>query len=79
MVNNLVSHSNATHAEIVFKEEEGIIFLSVSDNGIGIDVEKESNRNGLKNIRKRATLLKGKLLLDSAPQKGTKWTLKVQG
>lgn len=77
MINNLVSHSKATKAEIVFKEEGRSIYLSVSDNGIGIDVEKESNRNGLKNIRQRAALLDGKLHLDTAPQKGTRWTLKV--
>jgi signal transduction histidine kinase len=75
MVNNLVTHSEATKAFISFKEIDGKIHLEVADNGIGIDVERESNRNGLKNIRQRAVLIGAKLKLETTAETGAKWIL----
>ncbi|MEX2478708.1 MAG: two-component regulator propeller domain-containing protein [Gracilimonas sp.] len=75
MVNNLITHSQATKAFISFKETDRIINLEVADNGIGINVEKENNRNGLTNIRERAKLIEAKIKLETSPGTGTKWIL----
>jgi signal transduction histidine kinase len=45
-LNNLVKYSNATRASITLTSENGLIKLSVRDNGVGFDVAQTSKGNG---------------------------------
>ena len=63
---NIGRHSNATQCEIklnVFDDSPAILWLQISDNGIGIDGEKAaaSEGFGLSNMRGRAMALGGSI------------------
>ncbi|MFK5890309.1 MAG: PAS domain S-box protein [Flavobacteriaceae bacterium] len=78
---NITRHSTATIASVVFtKTATNMLEITIKDNGVGIDLEKLERENkgaGLKNIERRVTLLNGKMTLDTAPNKGTCYTIEV--
>ncbi len=78
---NITRHSTATIASVVFtKTATNMLKITIKDNGVGIDLEKLERENkgaGLKNIERRVTLLNGKMTLDTAPNKGTCYTITV--
>jgi len=88
-VNNIVKHSEATTAEIVFSLENNFLTVNFKDNGKGFDqTVKESENghhdwqkfrggNGLLNMRKRAEDLGGKYEISSEIGKGTTVILQI--
>lgn len=65
LLNNIIKHSGAKHVSvqgIVFKNK---ITFTVEDDGKGFNPSKEQEGMGLKNIRQRVDLLKGKISFDS--------------
>jgi signal transduction histidine kinase len=70
-VNNAVRHSECSDAEIEFKLMNGALFLKVSDNGRGFDVENKSNGHGLASMRARIERLGGEMNAVSAQDKGS--------
>ena len=75
-LNNIVKYAKATHLKIHIKKEEKQIHLLMEDNGIGF-VPAETNFGlGLRNIKNRAELYRGKVNLRSA--KGEGCTLMVE-
>jgi PAS domain S-box-containing protein len=69
-INNIIRHARATIINIRLETAEGIVILSIADNGIGFDPKTIKKGHGFDNIRNRADLLGGKLRIDSAPGKG---------
>jgi signal transduction histidine kinase len=51
--------------------------MSLIDNGIGFDKHKTSLGEGLKNIMERAERIKGKVIINSDSENGTK--IKYEG
>ncbi|MFN0190350.1 MAG: tetratricopeptide repeat protein [Bacteroidia bacterium] len=78
-LNNLVKYSNATHASISLTSENGLIKLSVRDNGIGFDVAQTSKGNGFLNMKMRAEEMKAQLKIESEKGKGTNVELILKG
>ncbi|MFQ5868397.1 MAG: GAF domain-containing protein [Candidatus Zixiibacteriota bacterium] len=76
-LNNIAKHSKATEAWISLQVKNSVCSLEVKDDGIGIDAEKvlkstDTRRGfGVFNIRERASLLGGKLEIQSDKGKGT--------
>jgi len=66
-VNNVVRHSSCTSVEITLLISDGILELSVQDNGSGFDPDNDSEGNGLANMRLRAKKLGGVLKIKSTP------------
>jgi ligand-binding sensor domain-containing protein/two-component sensor histidine kinase len=60
-LNNLVRHSGCTEARIEIYMEGKQLVLRVSDNGRGFTPAENWRGNGLKNMKKRAESLKGRL------------------
>ncbi len=58
-LNNILKHSQATEAGISLSQNKKFIILSISDNGIGFDVCKESEGIGVGNIKSRAAAYNG--------------------
>jgi ligand-binding sensor domain-containing protein len=75
ILTNVVKHSRASKSNISIKSQNNKILLEISDNGVGFNPEQKSKRNGLKNIRNRANQLQARITLDTAPEKGTKWSI----
>lgn len=76
-VNNIARHSQCHTIKIVFAIRHYEIFLQIADDGVGFDLNEQSGGNGLANMKKRVEKLKGEFLLDSAPARGTKITIRL--
>ncbi|MDB6111792.1 MAG: Multi-sensor signal transduction histidine kinase, partial [Pedosphaera sp.] len=74
---NIVRHARASTVLVELKAEGAVLHLSVSDNGIGFDLDRlhpqteHGSSLGLLGIEERASLLGGRIELRSAPQQGT--------
>lgn len=77
-INNLVKYSQCKNAFINGSIEQNLLKISIVDDGIGFDKLKESTRNGLKNIQKRADKIGGHLTITSEPKEGTTVTLAIE-
>ncbi|MEX0925482.1 MAG: histidine kinase [Dehalococcoidia bacterium] len=79
---NAIKHASANCVDVCLDFEDSVISLTVSDDGVGFEVDAVSERSGrasfgLTSMRERAELVGGELLLDSRPGAGTKVVLKV--
>ncbi|MCZ4223699.1 sensor histidine kinase [Pedobacter rhodius] len=74
IINNIIKHAQATSIQIDAYLKNEILFLTVKENGIGFDYEEAKNKKagiGLASIQKRVELIKGKIDVNSASEKGT--------
>ncbi|MFY0630693.1 MAG: tetratricopeptide repeat protein [Flavobacteriaceae bacterium] len=72
-VNNILKHSNATHASIVLVEKNKKLKLTIRDNGDGFDKEviPEKDGLGINQIDARIQMMQGKFHIESGKGKGT--------
>lgn len=70
-INNAVKYSQATKLCVRLEIRPGWLILTVTDNGIGMDLLANGSGNGLGNMRKRAEELNGVFIINSSAGKGT--------
>jgi len=70
-INNTLKHAEAKKIDINFKENNGRLFISISDDGIGFDTTSRKSGVGITNIKSRAELYNGIMQLTSEVGKGT--------
>jgi PAS domain S-box-containing protein len=74
-LNNVAKHSNATTARILlWRREDGVIHLTVEDDGEGFDYNAAQTKTGLGffSMKERLRPLNGSLRVRSAPKEGTR-------
>lgn len=72
LINNAIKHSQASQIMVKIRFGTASFALSVSDNGVGFDMEKvEGQGLGLKNLESRTQMAKARFKMKSAPGKGT--------
>lgn len=82
-VANARKHANADEIRVRAWSKGEMFFLSVEDDGEGFDLAvmqdgyEQSGSMGMINLQERAELVNGKLVVDSAPGKGTSVRLAV--
>jgi two-component system sensor histidine kinase UhpB len=76
-VNNAAKYSNASQIDISLKQEHHTLVMRVKDNGQGFDEESIKAGNGLRNLRERATEVKGLVTLKSSVGNGTEIELRL--
>jgi signal transduction histidine kinase len=69
---NTKKHSDASLIGITFKKTDQSVTVSYTENGKGCDLNNVTFRNGLQNIENRILAIKGKINIDSQPNKGFK-------
>ncbi len=82
---NILRHSKATQAVIMFEESERDIRISIEDNGVGFNYKKMTRYDrqgdfrswGLLSMMERAEAFGGKLHIESQSGSGTKVTIEV--
>jgi len=67
---NIEAHARARHVEISVKDEEGVILLTVADDGVGFDPDAIPGL-GLRGIRERVEGIGGRMEVSSRPGEGT--------
>ncbi len=79
--NNIIKHAQATGVKVeAFINKVGEFVLIIKDNGIGFDQKEKTNTAksmGLSGLYERASLINGKLTIQSNPGKGTTITLLI--
>jgi signal transduction histidine kinase len=72
-LNNVIKHAAAKRVEVALSFVAGQLQLTVSDDGNGISIESgNSNRNGLKNMGKRAADMAGNFEVENLAGRGTR-------
>lgn len=76
-LNNVIKHANAKKLSILVKKVKNSVSLTVSDNGVGVDINniKHHSGVGLSNIFSRSELFNGSVKITSSPGEG--FTLNV--
>jgi two-component system, NarL family, sensor histidine kinase LiaS len=65
-INNIIKHSKASEANLVFQKDENTIIIKLSDNGIGLTNNFQNEGSGFQNVSKRINDLGGKLKVKNA-------------
>lgn len=81
-VNNAVRHGQSSKIEVGIEVNNGIVKMSVSDNGVGFvnntkTPEHHKSGNGLKNMYRLSSMLHGRLMIDTERVQGTKVVLEI--
>jgi len=76
-LNNSLRHAKAESVIVRIEEEQGIITLSVEDDGIGYNTSTKHSGMGLRNMQERADSISGELSIRSEAEHGTRVTIKV--
>ncbi|MBN8865311.1 MAG: hypothetical protein J0H92_18195 [Sphingobacteriales bacterium] len=78
IISNTIRHAQAQQLTICLQCTGSQLLLQTSDDGQGFDTEKafcKKTGRGLGNLINRAALLGGRLILDTAPGRGTRYQL----
>lgn len=70
-INNILKHAGCTQMQVTLKNISNQLELVITDNGKGFDINKQSSRNGLGNMQKRAAEIQGILQVITQPGNGT--------
>jgi two-component system NarL family sensor kinase len=73
LINNALKHSNCNEIIVDCSQNQELFLITVEDNGNGFDSDAidSFHGSGLKNIKNRIDLLKGKLEVNATPNKGS--------
>ncbi len=77
-VNNVVKHAHATEARVKMELLPGQFILSITDNGRGLgDISGKQLRNGMRNMKRRLSDVRGEFEITPGANGGTVVQLKV--
>jgi PAS domain S-box-containing protein len=68
--NNILKHAAAQKVIVKLVQDKEKILLSIKDDGIGFDTQKKPNGVGLMNIKTRASLFNGEVIIISSQGNG---------
>jgi len=81
--NNIGKHAAATHVNILLASADGMLKLTVEDNGVGFDIQEALAKResfGLSGMRERVALLGGRFRVESRTEgskRGTKISIEL--
>jgi len=76
-LNNSLRHAMAESVWVLVEEDQGVIKLSIKDDGVGFDTSTKHTGMGLRNMQERARAIAGELLIASEPERGTWVTVSI--
>ncbi len=83
ILNNIVSHADATSINVLFNFTPDTFTVEISDNGIGFNLEEAMDKSaqkgstGLLNIHKRAKLIQGTIRIESEKENGSTFIITI--
>ncbi len=73
---NIARHASATQVHVALNQGDGLLTLTVSDNGVGLPVHPSTTRGrGLDGMRQRVAAAGGQFAIDSTRGSGTRLAL----
>jgi len=77
--NNALKHSKATALQIQFSTGKKKVMITLTDNGVGFDLEKLNNYGmGLNNVRSRIRPYNGEVNIITRPGEGTRYEILIR-
>jgi PAS domain S-box-containing protein len=79
IIRNVARHAEATRVKVSLHRRDDHVRLFIEDNGVGFEIEKIRPlcTLGLISIEERVRFLNGRLVLDTAPGRGTRVTVEI--
>ena len=82
VLTNVAKHSQARQVDIILKKVDGLVQLTVADDGVGFDpaVSRQYKKQpglGLITVEERAKAIGGKVYVKSTPGEGTQIIVKL--
>ncbi|MBC8163450.1 MAG: hypothetical protein H7Z42_19755 [Roseiflexaceae bacterium] len=74
---NVLRHSGVTQAQLTLAIDDGTLLLAIIDDGCGFDPSASAHGYGLRGMHERVAALGGKLVVRTAPGKGTTLWLQI--
>lgn len=75
---NAVRHAEAGRVELKLEHDNGVVRLTIADDGRGFDpASQRSGDGGIRGMRERAVLIGARVSIKSAPRRGTSVQLEV--
>jgi len=71
LVNNIIKHSQAEKAEIIFSQSSDGLQIEITDDGIGYEITNESGNHGLYSITQRLKSIGGNFKITKMKSGGT--------
>lgn len=68
---NIVRHANAQNVWLILRTQPNGLILTIRDDGIGFNPDRDTSGLGLRSIRQRAEALRATLQIDAEPGDGT--------
>ena len=78
LVNNAVKHAQSTAINVQLMIDNGLVSLTVHDDGVGFDAQTVKSGIGLENIHARLAMYNGKMTIYSSPNKGTEVSVEIE-
>jgi len=77
-LHNVARHSHAAEASVQLSYEGGDICLQIADSGVGFELDSSRHTGlGVVSMRERVGVLNGKLVIDTAPGRGTRIVARI--
>lgn len=73
---NVLKHSKASKLFVLLEYKEKSLDITVTDNGLGFDINAQADGSGLETMKSRANLINASLVIESEPGKGTQLFLR---
>ena len=77
-LNNCNKYANSKNISISIVKDLTKLVVTVEDDGIGFNYDKTKKGIGIRNMIERSKVIKGKLTVDTKPNKGTKIILEIE-
>ena len=72
LLHNIARHARATAVTIRLDHADGLLTLTVQDDGVGFDPATTTAGTGLGSLRERAAAIGATLAIESTPGRGTR-------
>lgn len=76
-LHNVHRHAEAGRVSVELGRENGMLVLTVEDDGRGFDATRASEGHGFRSMRQRAERMGGTLAIESVPGRGTQLVARV--
>lgn len=78
IINNALKYAKAKNISAFVKQTKNVLQIGITDDGIGFDLQQAEQKSyGISNIKNRIAELNGKLVIETAPNKGTRYEIEI--
>ena len=74
---NIIKYSKAKRVDVSLEVKDGVLYFTITDDGIGFDPTQKRQGIGITNMQSRVETLNGNLKIISAPGKGTRLQVEI--